>query len=67
MDGPIVCRNSREVEMVLDDPTNGNSGSKDGKKPKYRFAQTQFDLILTLSDFVSHQKRTLFPLFKNKY
>ena len=23
-----VCRNSREVEMVLDDPTNGNSGSK---------------------------------------
>ena len=23
-----VCRNSREVEMVLDDPANGSSGSK---------------------------------------
>ena len=37
-----------------------NSSSKDGKKPKYRLAQTQFDLIFTLSDFVSHQKRTFF-------
>ena len=32
-----------------------NSSSKDGKKPKYRLAQTQFDLIFTLSDFVSPQ------------
>ena len=40
-----------------------NCSSKDGKKPKYRLAQTQFDLIFTLSDFVSPQKRTFFLSF----
>ena len=31
-----ACRNSREVEMILDEPANGSVDSKDGKKPKYR-------------------------------
>ena len=32
-----VCRNSREVEMVLDDLANiYGFSAKDGKKPKYR-------------------------------